>query len=187
MTALHMAPEPVVLLTKAPLGHESSSVLAQGGFAASLGADDHPGLHAADTIAAGDGLCDLEVVNHVTNAAPDAVEALSSLGVRFDVDEAGNLRLGLEAAHSRRRIVHASGDGTGRELMRALTAAVLRAPSIAVVEGVEARRLVTHDGAVAGLVVAAPGGGALLPTGRVVIATGGIGGLFHDSTNPLGS
>jgi L-aspartate oxidase len=187
LTALHLAPEPVVLISKAPLGRESSSLLAQGGIAASLGLADHPSLHAADTIAAGDGLCDVDVVKHVTGAAPDAIKALSRFGVRFDRDDEGALLLGLEAAHNRRRIVHAAGDGTGRELMRALVAAVRRTPSIAVIEGVEARRLVTHDDAVAGLVIAAPGSAAVLPTGRVVIATGGIGGLFFDTTNPLGS
>jgi len=187
MTALHMAPQPIVLISKAPLGHESSSLLAQGGIAASLGPGDHPSFHAADTIAAGDGLCDAEVVRFVTKAAPDAIEALSRFGVRFDHDHNGVQRLGLEAAHSRRRIVHAAGDGTGCELMRALAGAVRRTPSIAVIEGVEARRLVTHDGAVAGVVVAAPAGTAILPTSRVVIATGGIGGLFFDTTNPQGS
>ncbi|RWJ05755.1 L-aspartate oxidase [Mesorhizobium sp.] len=187
MTALHMAPEPVVLISKAPLGLDSSSLLAQGGIAASLGPGDHPSLHAADTISAGDGLCDAEVVRHVTKAAPDAFEALSRFGVRFDRDDQGALLLGLEAAHSRRRIVHAAGDGTGRELMRALVAAVRNTPSIAVIEGVAARRLVTHDGAVAGLVVTTPEGAAFLPTGRIVIATGGIGGLFFDTTNPQGS
>lgn len=187
LTALHLAPEPVVLLSKAPLGRESSSALAQGGIAASLGQDDCPELHTADTIEAGDGLCDADVVRHVTKAAPAAIEVLSRFGVKFDRDDDGNLRLGLEAAHSRRRIVHAAGDGTGRALMRALAAAIRRTPSITVVEGVEARRLVTHEGAVAGLVVAAPGGAAVLPTSRVVIATGGIGGLFADTTNPRGT
>jgi L-aspartate oxidase len=187
MTALHLAPEPVMLISKAQLGHETSSLLAQGGIAASLGPDDLPALHAADTIAAGDGLCDGEVVEHVTKAAPASIEALIRLGTRFDRSEDGRLLLGLEAAHSRRRIVHATGDGTGRELMRALAAIVRRTPSITVVEGVEARRLVTYDGAVAGLVVADPQGTAFLPTGRVIIATGGMGGLFFETSNPRGS
>ncbi len=187
MTALHMAPEPVVLISKAPLGHESSSLLAQGGVAASLGPGDHPSMHAADTIAAGDGLCEAQVVRHVTEAAPATIEALARFGVCFDRDDEGAFLLGLEGAHSRRRIVHAAGDGSGCELMRALTAAVRGAPSITAIEGAEARRLVTHDGAVAGLVVATHDDATLLPTNRVVIATGGIGGLFFDTTNPLGS
>lgn len=75
MTALHLSPLPIVLISTAPLSHESSSLLAQGGIAASIGPDDHPSLHTADTIAAGDGLCDAEIARHVTEAAPDAIKA----------------------------------------------------------------------------------------------------------------
>ncbi|WP_157017163.1 L-aspartate oxidase [Mesorhizobium xinjiangense] len=187
MTALRLAPEPVVLISRAPLGHETSSQLAQGGIAASLGSDDDPSLHAADTIAAGDGLCDAEVVRYVVHAAPAAIDALIRFGVDFDRSEDGRPSLGLEAAHSRRRIVHAAGDGTGRELMRALTQAVRRMPSITVIEDLEVRRLAMEDGAVAGLVVATTDSAAFLTTRRVIIATGGIGGLFFDTTNPESS
>ncbi|NGN43678.1 L-aspartate oxidase [Mesorhizobium sp. CGMCC 1.15528] len=187
MTALALAPEPVVLLTKAPLGAEASSVLAQGGLAASLGADDSPALHLADTLAAGDGLCDAATTKRIVEAAPAAIEALERLGVAFDRTPSGTMRLGLEAAHSRRRIVHAAGDATGSELVRALAAAVRRTPSITVLEGMEARRLLIDDNAIAGVLAAGASGDVTLLTGRVVLATGGIGGLFHDTTNPLGS
>ena len=86
--------------------------------------------------------------------------------------------LGLEAAHCRHRIVHAKGDGTGKEIMRALAAAVRGTPSITVLEGVEARRLTVADGAVNGVLAASASGALLLPTNRVVLATGGVGGLF---------
>ncbi|WP_369674508.1 FAD-binding protein, partial [Enterococcus faecium] len=89
----------------------------------------------------------------------------------------------LEAAHARRRIVHAAGDATGREIMRAVVAAVRACPSITVLEGVVARRLITVDGRIAG-VLARNGRTLVLPTSRVVLATGGIGGLFAQSTNP---
>ncbi|MDQ0467547.1 L-aspartate oxidase [Labrys wisconsinensis] len=187
MTALRLAPEPVVVLAKAPLGAEASSAWAQGGLAASLGPDDDPGLHLADTLAAGDGLCDAEVAGRIVRAAPAAIEALARLGAAFDRDDDGRLRLGLEAAHSRHRIVHAAGDGTGREVMRALAAAVRRTPSILVLEGLEARRLLLKDGAIAGVAAAGPAGALALATRRVVLATGGVGGLFQDSTNPAGS
>ena len=186
MTALCLAPEPVVLLSKAPLGMEASSVWAQGGLAASLGSDDGEAIHLADTLAAGDGLCDPNAARRIVQAAPAAIEALARLGVKFDRAPDGALSLGLEAAHSRRRIVHAAGDGTGRELMRALTAAVRRTPSITVIEGLEARRLLVEDGTIAGVLAAGPSGGAVLATERVVLATGGIGGLFLDTTNPAG-
>src|ERR671936_2501796 len=81
MTALQMAPEPVVLLSKAPLGAEASSLWAQGGFAAAMGEDDDPALHLADTIAAGAGLCDEAVVGRIVRAAPAAVEHLAPLCV----------------------------------------------------------------------------------------------------------
>ncbi|MET2829583.1 L-aspartate oxidase [Mesorhizobium shangrilense] len=186
MTALRLAPEPVLLLSKSALGAEASSTLAQGGLAVSLGVDDNPALHLADTLAAGDGLCDIHAASSIVHAAATEVEALAGLGVRFDRDQGGRPQLGLEAAHSRHRIVHAAGDGTGRELVRALIAAVHNTPSITVVTGMEARRLITHDGAIAGVLAEGAKGPVLLATQRVVIATGGIGGLFRDTTNPLG-
>ncbi|MGL4286250.1 MAG: L-aspartate oxidase, partial [Phreatobacter sp.] len=183
---LALAPEPVVVLSKAPLGLEASSAWAQGGLAASLGPDDSPALHAADTITAGDGLCDAQVVARITDAASQAIETLARLGVGFDRKPDGSLSLGLEAAHSRNRIVHALGDGTGREIMRALVAAVGKTPSITVMAGFEARRLLVEDNAIRGVLAADPSGAVTLATTRVVIATGGIGGLFLDSTNPQG-
>jgi L-aspartate oxidase len=84
MTALHLAPEPVLLLSAAPFGTQSSSGWAQGGLAASLGTDDSPKLHLADTLAAGDGLCDPGIAERVTRAAPAAIEALIRHGAAFD-------------------------------------------------------------------------------------------------------
>jgi L-aspartate oxidase len=187
MTALHLAPEPVLLLSRSTLGADASSVWAQGGLAASLGEDDEPALHLADTLAAGDGLCDAQAARRIVYAAPAAIEDLARLGVRFDRTPSGALRLGLEAAHDRRRIVHAGGDGSGREVMRALVAAARSTPTIAIVEGIEARRLAVEEGRVIGVLANCSTGPAFLATGRVVLATGGIGGLFHDTTNPLGS
>ncbi|MEJ2625419.1 MAG: L-aspartate oxidase [Pseudolabrys sp.] len=183
-TALQLAPEPVVLLSGGPLGADSSSAWAQGGLAASLGDDDDPALHLADTLAAGDGLCDTEIAKRVTQAAPSAIENLERFGVRFDRHADGRLALGLEAAHRRRRIVHAAGDGTGREIVRALVEAVRRTPSIAVVEGVAARRLLVEDGVIVGVLAACRDNAMLFQTARVAVATGGIGGLFDQSTNP---
>src|SRR5208337_2649410 len=173
MTALRLAPMPAVVLAKARLQTEASSVWAQGGIAAAVGPDDNPALHLADTLAAGDGLCDADVAKRVTAAGPAAIEMLMRYGVRFDRDPAGAMRLGLEAAHTRRRIVHAAGDGTGKEIMRALAAAVRETPSITVLEGFEARRLMIVDGVVGGVLAASPFGALLLPTSRVVLATGG--------------
>ncbi len=187
MTALRLAPEPVVVLSKAPLQTEASSAWAQGGIAACVGVDDSPALHRTDTLAAGDGLCDPAAVGRIVQAGPAAIEALARLGARFDRGADGALQLGQEAAHGRRRIVHAAGDGTGREVLRAVVAAVRTTASITVLEGVEARRLLVRDNAVAGVLAAGPGGAQVLPTRRVVVATGGIGGLYLHTTNPAGS
>jgi L-aspartate oxidase len=187
MTALELAPRPVAVLSKAPLGAEGSTLWAQGGVAAALGPDDSPALHAADTIAAGDGLCDVAIVDRFARAAPGAIEKLARLGVRFDRKRDGGFALGLEAAHSRSRIAHVGGDGAGRELMRALVTAVRATPSIAILEGFEARRLLVEDNAVRGLNAIGPSGPVLFATDKVVIATGGIGGLYAASTNPLSS
>ncbi|MDI4236130.1 L-aspartate oxidase [Bradyrhizobium sp. Arg237L] len=186
MTALQLAPAPVVLLSKSPLGAEASSMWAQGGLAASVGDDDTPALHLQDTIAAGAGLCDEEAASRIVDAAPAAVERLARLGVGFDRRPDGGWQLGLEAAHSRKRIVHATGDGTGREIMRALITAVRRCPSITLIEGFEARQLIVEDNAIKGVLAASDRGSLVIPTSRVVLATGGIGGLFQDSTNPMG-
>jgi L-aspartate oxidase len=187
MTALELAPRPVILLSKASLGAEGSTLWAQGGMAAAVGDDDSPALHAADTVAAGDGLTDLKVAEQFARAAPEAIARLVRLGVRFDRLGEEGYALGLEAAHSRARIVHADGDGTGRELMRALIARAGVTPSIEILEGFEARGLAVEDNSVRGLLAVGPAGPVTFATDKVVIATGGIGGLFDDSTNPLGN
>jgi len=189
-TALRLAEqEPVVVLTAAPLGEQAASGWAQGGVAAAIGADDRPDLHARDTAAAGDGLCTTEAVAAIVAAGPAAIEGLMRLGARFDRASDGRLKLGLEAAHSRRRIVHAAGDGTGREILRAVVAAVRRQPRITVMEGVDARRLrLNPHGGVAGLGAVGPNGTPLtLLASRVVLATGGLGALYQHTTNPAGA
>jgi L-aspartate oxidase len=187
MTALSLAPMPVILVTKAPLETEASSAWAQGGIAAAVGPDDDLALHLADTLAAGDGLCDASVAKRITRSAPAGIETLLRHGVRFDRDSRGALLLGLEAAHSRRRIVHATGDGAGKEIMRAPAASVRSTASVTVLEGFEVHRLQVGQGTVSGLIVISASGTAVLPTNRVVLATGGLGGLFCHTTNPRGA
>ena len=183
MTALHLAPLPVLVLARAPLGTGASSAWAQGGVAACVGPDDEPARHLADTLAAGDGVCDAAIAARVLAAGPDSIAALLGHGAAFDRAADGSLALGLEAAHSRRRIVHAA-DATGAEIMRALIVAVQHTPSITVLEQAEARRLVVEDNHIRGVHVAGPHGPLLLPASRVVLASGGIGGLFRHTTNP---
>lgn len=187
MTALSTT-RPCVLLCPGRLEDVTpppgSSVLAQGGMAAAVGADDSPALHAADTLQAGAGLCDPQVVDRITRDGPAIITCLTDLGVKWDRQADGGLQLGLEAAHSRRRIVHAGEDATGAMIMRALVSRVRQTPRITVIEHARAQDIVMHDGAVAGLRLAISGHGLTLPTTAVVLATGGVGSLFADTTNP---
>jgi L-aspartate oxidase len=182
MTALALAPRPVTVVSNAPLGDGAATGWAQGGIAAAFADDDAPALHADDTRRAGAGLCDPLAVDRLVGEAPLAVAALADLGTAFDRDGGGRFRLGREAGHNRRRIVHAGGDATGRAVLDALVAAVRRTPSITVLEGVLAQDLLVDDnGAVRGVLIAPD---TRLEAGAVVLATGGIGRLYAYTTNP---
>lgn len=182
--ALALAPRPVLLVTRETLGQGGSTALAQGGIAAAIGPGDSPAQHLADTLAAGDGLCDADSAARILRLGAEAIGFLERHGTRFDRDAAGAPVLGLEGAHGRRRILHAAGDGSGAEIARALAAAARGCASITVLEGAEVRRLLTSGGAVAGLLLAS---GERLPAAQVVLATGGLGGLYDATTNPAGN
>jgi L-aspartate oxidase len=174
----------VAIVTKAALA-SGSSPLAQGGLAAAVGADDAPSLHAADTERVGRGLCDHDVVRLVTESAPAEVARLLEAGARLDRDDMGELALGREGGHGRARIVHAGGDRTGAELVRALIEAARREPRIEVREGVfAAELLVGGDGGVGGVTVLEEHGPRPFYAGAVVLATGGAGQLYSRTTNP---
>jgi len=178
----------VTVLTKAPLGAGGASPWAQGGIAAAMGRDDSPRLHAEDTVAAAGGLADPEIVALLTAEGPRRIARLIRLGTRFDRDASGELALGREGAHRRRRVLHARGDSTGAEIVRALTQAVAQAPNITVAEGAFAGDLVSTGGRVGGVVAMhADGDGGRRVLHRapaVVLATGGIGRAFLHTTNP---
>jgi L-aspartate oxidase len=179
----------VTVLTKAPLGAGGASPWAQGGIAAAVGRDDSPELHAEDTLAAGAGIADPEVVELLTAEGPRRIERLLRLGTRFDRDARGDLALGREGAHGRRRILRARGDATGAEIVRALIGALGEAPGVTVAESAFATDLVMVDGRVAGVAAIhdAFDGGArriLHRAPAVVLATGGIGRAYLHTTNP---
>lgn len=164
---------------------ESNTLYAQAGIAASLAADDSTDQHVADTVAAGDGLCEIEHVRAVVEAGPACVARLAELGVVFDMDpETGGLSLGREGGHHTRRVAHASGDGTGREIQRALAAAVAADPEIHVEEGAFAVDLLVEEGRVLGALANIRGELRVVWARAVVLATGGAGRLFRESTNP---
>lgn len=185
-TALRLAPIPVTLLARADLGVEAATAWAQGGIAAAIGEDDQPELHAVDTLSAGAGLCDPGVTGRVTSAGPAAIDWLAGLDAPFDREVDGRIALGLEAAHSRRRIVHANGDATGRAVLETLARAVRACPSVHLMEGVRATSLLrdTH-GTVTGIAGVSASGPVVLPARAVVLATGGLGGLYASTTNPI--
>lgn len=186
--ALSLAPMPVVVVSSRPRGSsDSSSLWAQGGIAAAVGPDDTPELHAEDTLKTGAGLCDPEIVRQVTAEGADTVAWLLDKGVPFDRDEGGALRLGLEAAHNRRRVVHAAGDSTGAAIMKALVAAARTTPSIELIDGADAVELLTDDDGITGVVIERRGERSVLATDCAVLATGGAGALWLHTTNPLGS
>ncbi|MFN8109800.1 MAG: L-aspartate oxidase [Thermoleophilia bacterium] len=187
LTALRCAAHgPVVLVTKGELG-AGNTRHAQGGIAAAVGAGDTPAAHAADTLAAGAGLCDPEAVRIATQAGPRRIAELSRLGVAFDT-AAGALALGREAAHGAHRVVHAGGDATGAAVVAALRATVLRDPRITVVEHERALRLEVRDGRVTGVETHRDGRAPVMWAARaVVLATGGAGQVYSRTTNPEGA
>jgi L-aspartate oxidase len=188
LTALELRPLSVALVSYRALGELTSSAWAQGGIAAAVGDDDSPSLHAADTVRAGAGLVERHVAARLAADAPEAIERIASLGVQFDRDAASEYSLGREAAHSRRRILRAGGDATGAELVRAMAEGVRHAPTIVPFEGARALDIVTSDGRVCAVVVRnAEGALERLTTDAVILATGGIGGLYSHTTNPRAS
>lgn len=184
-TALRLAPQPVTVLTGAPLGEGSASAWAQGGIAAALSEEDTPSLHVEDTIAAGAGLVDEHRTQMLTQHAGEQIAWLEKLGVPFDRGADGHLSLGREAAHSKHRIVHAGGDGTGAAVMRALIETAKKTPSIHFHVGWRAVDIAVQDGAVVGIHIMRDDEHAVLPAKAVVLATGGVGQLYCYTTNPV--
>ena len=188
-TALRLAAHRrVILLCKTPLGSGAATAWAQGGIAAAIGEDDSPALHVSDTELVGGGLNDHRAVEILAHDAGQRIAELIALGTSFDRRPDGALDLGREAAHSRRRILHAGGDATGREVLRALVQAI-QASSIRVIEAI-AEKLVVERGRVLGVQIQRPRPNTSLvehvriDSAAVVLATGGCGRLFQYTTNP---
>ncbi|KAA8832145.1 L-aspartate oxidase [Bifidobacterium tissieri] len=178
----------VVLVTKTELV-ESNTYHAQGGIAAAIFPDDDPKLHAQDTMAAGHGLCEPKAVEILTREGADRVREFAKAGVRFDRDAEGHMLRGLEAAHSRARVVHAGGDATGKILELDVSAMVRSNPRIHVMEHAFLKDLVLRDGAISGVRLLGNDSNGDptttdLAASRVILATGGAGRLYPYTTNP---
>ncbi|GAA0384608.1 L-aspartate oxidase [Brevundimonas terrae] len=175
----------VLVVTPAPLLDACSSAWAQGGMAAALSAGDSPQLHARDTEAAGAGLVESEAVRELTGRGRETVEWLAGLGAPFDRAEDGGFAVSLEAAHSIARVARVGGDGAGRAILSAVVKAARAADHIEIWEDGRLRALVTDEtGRVRGAVIERTGGLVRVLAQAVVLATGGIGGLFEVTTNP---
>jgi L-aspartate oxidase len=174
--ALHAAERGPVTVVAPGAAELTATAWAQGGVAAATEPDDSPDLHAADTLAAGAGLCDPRAVGVLVREAPLAVREIRGLGMRFDD---GQLP-GLEGGHSARRVLHANGDASGMALHRFLAARVADDRRIVRVDG-RATRIVVAGGAAAGVMLQ---GGGTVEADRTVLATGGGCGIYGRRTGP---
>ena len=173
----------VLILTKADPA-ESNTGYAQGGIAAAIGDDDSPALHAADTIRAGDGLCDETSVRVLVEEGPRYVRELLEWGTGFDREANGRPALGREAAHTVRRVLHA-GDATGREIGRVLWERVRAFREVEVVDHALVTEVLVEDGRVSGVAYFDAGGARQdVRADATLLATGGAGQVFRDTTNP---
>ena len=182
------AAQDVLLVTKTELV-ESNTYHAQGGVATAIFSDDDPSLHAHDTLVAGAGLNNEQAVDILTSEGASRCRELIAAGWRVDRDDQGNILRGLEAAHSRSRVVHAGGDATGKVLELDVASLVRSNPRIHVLEHAFVSDLAVRDGRVAGICVVERGedGAAVrrvIDADKVVLATGGAGHMFPYTTNP---
>ncbi len=172
----------VLVVTKDCL-RESNSNYAQGGIAGVLDPEDHFDHHINDTLAAGGNLCDREVVDMVIRDGPRRIEELIRWGTQFD-EEQGELELGREGGHSHERIVHARGDATGAEVMRAVIKRTRELPNVEIWENAFTVDLLTHEGRCRGAVIVDGGQPLMVWAKETILCTGGIGQVYRESTNP---
>jgi L-aspartate oxidase len=175
---------PVLVVTKDRLQLSNSS-WAQGGIAGVMAPEDRFENHIEDTLTAGAGLCDRAVVERVVREAPEQINDLIRYGAKFDEEEGGQLALGREGGHSHRRIVHALGDATGFEVMRAVIQQAQKATNVTVWDRTFTIDLLTHEGACVGALVQRRKRDRLLIWAKqTVLASGGAGMVYRETTNP---
>ncbi|MFC5530036.1 L-aspartate oxidase [Cohnella yongneupensis] len=173
----------VLMITKKSL-FDSNTRYAQGGIAAVFSDDDSPEFHMQDTLVAGAGLCDATAVDVLVHEGPQGVQELIRFGTNFD-EEDGQFALTKEGAHSQRRILHANGDATGYEIVRALADKVKSDPGIELWDDHLVLDLLTSDGECIGAIVQRPNGARVAVYGSAtVLCTGGTGQLYRYTTNP---
>jgi L-aspartate oxidase len=182
--AYHLAPTlSCALFTKERM-ETSSSSLAQGGIAAVTEKDDHFLYHYADTMGAGAGLCDDKAVRLIVEEGPGEISVMQALGTKFDIDSSGHLLTTREGGHGMNRILHAGGDATGLEMVRALKKTIKNKKSVKIYENAFVADVLTQDNQVTGLTVFENNCWHLYRTRFVIIATGGLGQIYRYTTNP---
>ncbi|MFD2611526.1 L-aspartate oxidase [Paenibacillus gansuensis] len=173
----------VLMITKKSL-MDSNTRYAQGGIAAVISENDSPAYHREDTLTAGAGLCSPRAVDVLVHEGPKGVQDLIKMGTQFDYED-GELALTQEGAHSQRRILHANGDATGYEIVRALSEEAGGNPNIEVWDEHFILDLITHDGECRGALVQRPDGQRVFVEGKAtVLCSGGTGQLYRYTTNP---
>jgi len=174
----------VAIVTKSELD-TSNSYYAQGGIAAAITNDDSPEQHMKDTLSAGRGLCDKDAVEILVNEGRDRVREIIDWGMQFDKKN-GKYLLGLEGGHSKRRILHAGGDATGKELTSFILKKVKNQASVSSYEYIAVVKLLKNKDRIAGILALdfKTGKNILFKTKAVILATGGLSRLFGRSTNP---
>ncbi|TBL69036.1 L-aspartate oxidase [Paenibacillus thalictri] len=173
----------VLMITKKSL-LDSNTRYAQGGIAAVISDEDAPEYHIQDTLIAGAGLCDKNAVDVLVHEGPDGVKELIRMGTQFDLEN-GEFALTKEGAHSQRRILHAHGDATGAEIVRALSEKTKQDPGITLWDDHFVIDLITEDGVCCGALVQKPDGSKVFVHGKAtILCSGGAGQLFRYTTNP---
>ncbi|WP_270167111.1 L-aspartate oxidase [Paenibacillus sp. SYP-B4298] len=173
----------VLMITKKSV-MDSNTRYAQGGIAAVISEDDSPAYHRQDTLIAGAGLCSHDAVSVLVHEGPQGIEDLIQMGTQFDLED-GEYALTKEGAHSQRRILHANGDATGYEIVRALSEKAKTHPNIEVWDDHFVIDLITTDGECCGALVQKPDGQKLFVRGKAtVLCSGGAGQLYRYTTNP---
>ncbi len=174
----------VALITKSTFD-VSNSYFAQGGIAAAISDDDSPDLHMKDTLKAGRGICNEDAVRILVNEGRDCVLELIEMGMQFDSIN-GKIVAGLEGAHSKRRILHAGGDATGRKLTNFMQTKVLGQKRVFAYEYIAGIKLLVADGHITGIhaIDLKTGENLIFRTKAVILATGGFSRLYSRTTNP---
>lgn len=184
--ALEAGDKKVLVVTKTDSFSSGSTPLAQGGIAASVGSDDSPSLHYKDTVEAGvySGLS--EQISFLTKHGASAIGSLLNMKMAFDKNDSGNLDRNREGAHSRRRVLKAGGDATGRVLVKTLYKEAVKRPNIKWLSNTFIYDLLILDNQIHGVVAYTDSiGWKTIYSPRVLLATGGLGQLFGHTTNPV--